>query len=1092
MNIPDLIKDKKKYFGTYTVMALLNAHTVLDHIQKLAGLPDNDKSGSDDLWEHPVMAWIGGAAKGYDKHPETTVYIMDRLQAYFPFLRIMAENQRVYANKQYGQKRVEVNSSDIHDVLDRMFRVLKKYRDTTTHYVVEDSCWDDGSKFLTINEQVLAVMLNKYYDVALRDVKARYAYKPENLAFIQECRYKNKRGQDGRRKFEPNLNFFLSLVAVNGDTTSGRLHLSGVGVALLACLFLDRQYVNLFLTKPPFTTRFMPQSEERRIILRSFAIHCIVLPKDRIRSEKSNLSVAMDMLNEVKRCPDELFHTLSSGKQSLFRTMSVSHDEVLMKRSSDRFAQLVLQYIDYGQLFSRIRFHVNMGKLRYLFNAEKHCIDGQTRVRVIEHPLNGYGRIAEVEALRRNEDGSFADTGVQVRDFDNVKRDDANPSSYPYVVDTYAHYLLENNKVEMTFCDKPLLPDVREESGKWYVGKQAPDCRMSTLELPAMMFHMLLLGSENTEQRIREVYDRYKTLFNALERGEVTKDNLPDFGIAEKDLPQKVLDVVNGRAKGKDVDAFLQRTLAEMLADTERRQTRLDEDRRAAMSDDNKMGKRSFRKVSPGRMAQFLAEDIVRLQPTQDGGKDKLTGMNYRVMQSAIAMYDSTGDHAAKSQFREMFEKAHLLGGSQQTAHPFLQKVFARTVPENVIIFYERYLAERHTYLTGLMKKMAMGKCVTVPFVNRNRNRWNTPTQQGLGKAYCDNVTIELPRQMFDEDIKQRLASLQSMADIDFHQANVTYLIGEFMKRELGDDFQEFYSWQRNYRFMDMLIGDTDRKGALCSNYTSVADREKLWQEREVRIRSYRNKVMKSLGNGGRTTSKTANADVEELLDRRISAARIDFQKSEKTIRRYKVQDALLFLLARNTLTAEISFDGTKFRLKDIMPDAEKGLLSEVMPMTFTFEKGGRVYTIQSDGMKLKNYGDFFVLVNDRRIGNLLKLVGSDVVSKEQLTDELRRYDQCRPKVVEMVFDLEKWAYDSYPGLRERAVECKNGQFKFILDELLADKAISKEHRTVLLIIRNAFDHNNYPENHGVVNITTLPDIAMSLADIFGKYAQIV
>lgn len=59
MNIPDLIKDKKKYFGTYTVMALLNAHTVLDHIQKLAGLPDNDKSGTDDLWEHPVMAWIG-------------------------------------------------------------------------------------------------------------------------------------------------------------------------------------------------------------------------------------------------------------------------------------------------------------------------------------------------------------------------------------------------------------------------------------------------------------------------------------------------------------------------------------------------------------------------------------------------------------------------------------------------------------------------------------------------------------------------------------------------------------------------------------------------------------------------------------------------------------------------------------------------------------------------------------------------------------------------------------------------------------------------------------------------------------------------
>ena len=46
---------------------------------------------------------------------------------------------------------------------------------------------------------------------------------------------------------------------------------------------------------------------------------------------------------------------------------------------------------------------------------------------------------------------SSQNRAVTVTDFDNVKRDDANPSSYPYVVDTYTHYLLENNKVEMDF-----------------------------------------------------------------------------------------------------------------------------------------------------------------------------------------------------------------------------------------------------------------------------------------------------------------------------------------------------------------------------------------------------------------------------------------------------------------------------------------------------------------------------------------------------------------------------------------------------------------------------------------------------------------
>lgn len=39
MKIPKLVEDKKRYFGTYTVMALMNAQTALDHIQKVTELP---------------------------------------------------------------------------------------------------------------------------------------------------------------------------------------------------------------------------------------------------------------------------------------------------------------------------------------------------------------------------------------------------------------------------------------------------------------------------------------------------------------------------------------------------------------------------------------------------------------------------------------------------------------------------------------------------------------------------------------------------------------------------------------------------------------------------------------------------------------------------------------------------------------------------------------------------------------------------------------------------------------------------------------------------------------------------------------------
>ncbi|MCM1078330.1 MAG: type VI-B CRISPR-associated RNA-guided ribonuclease Cas13b [Bacteroidales bacterium] len=805
--------------------------------------------------------------------------------------------------------------------------------------------------------------------------------------------------------------------------------------------------------------------------------------------EKDSMSVAMDMLNEVKRCPSELFDTLSMDDKSRFRIISADYNEALQWRSSDRFAQLLLQYIDYGELFKNIRFHVNMGKLRYLFNAEKKCIDGETRVRVLEHPLNGFGRIGEVEEQRRQEDLTFADTGIRIRDFESMERDDANPGNYPYVVDTYTRYMLDNNKVEMSFCGGMRLPHVENDNGKWYVDKDIPSCRMSTFELSAMAFHMLLLGADKTEARIGEVYDNYVHLFEAMSRGEVTRENLAGFGIAERDIPKKVLDCLDGCAKGKDVRLFIETAVNGLREDTEKRIARLKADRMAIGTRDNKMGRRGFRKISTGALADFLAKDIVRFQPDNNGGKDKLTGLNYRVMQASIATYDSLGNQETKTKFKQMFEDAKLLGTNSGKNHPFLHKVFARTIPENAIAFYERYLAERRIYLESLSVKICKGKNIDVPFVNKNRNRWKTPVLESLGETYRKNSTIELPRQMFDADIKEELRKMPQMNGIDFDSANVTCLIGEYLRRVQGDDFQIFYSWNRNYDYMDMLNGKFDRRGALCHNCISQEKREGLWQNREEQIKAYRRQIIarnRELRSNGRSEE-----DMEESLDRRIAHASNDYQKSEKTIRRYKVQDALLFMMVKKVLTATADFDGGKFKLKEIMPDADKGILSEMMPMTFRFTKGGKKYTIKTDSIKLKNYGNFFVLANDKRLPPLMELVGTDTVSKEQLEEEFRNYDTCRPEVVSLIFDVEKWAFDNYPELQQMVDNYEKVDFKRIIDILGTNNNIGRQQGYVLRQIRNAFDHNGYPEK-GKLEITTLPQIARSMTELFGRYAELI
>ncbi|WP_337667672.1 type VI-B CRISPR-associated RNA-guided ribonuclease Cas13b [Prevotella sp.] len=1093
MNIPALVENQKKYFGTYSVMAMLNAQTVLDHIQKVADIEGEQNENNENLWFHPVMSHLYNAKNGYDKQPEKTMFIIERLQSYFPFLKIMAESQREYSNGKNKQNRVEVNSNDIFEVMKRAFGVLKMYRDQTSHYKTYDKKLIDGCDFLTETEQPLSGMINKYYKVALRNTKERYGYKTEDLTFIQNNRYKFTKDAYGKRKSQVNTGFFLSLQDYNGDTTK-KLHLSGVGIALLICLFLDKQYINLFLSRLPIFSSYNAQSEERRIIIRSFGINSIKQPKDRIHSEKSNKSVAMDMLNEVKRCPDELFTTLSAEKQSRFRIISDDHNEVLMKRSSDRFVQLLLQYIDYGKLFKNIRFHVNMGKLRYLLKADKECIDGQTRVRVIEQPLNGFGRLDEVEALRKQENGTFGKSGIQIRDFENMKRDDDNPADYPYIVDTYTHYMLENNKVEMYISKDddpaPLLPEIEEDR---YAVKTIPSCRMSTLEFPAMAFHMFLLGSERTERRIKEVYDRYKKLFRAMHKEEITAENIASFGIAERDLPKKILDIINGNAQGKDVDAYIKTTIDDMIADTEHRIKRFKDDRKSIRSADNKMGKRGFKQISTGKLADFLAKDIVLFQPSVDDGENKITGLNYRIMQSAIAVYDSGDDYEAKKQFKQMFEKARLIGKGTTEPHPFLYKVFAKSVPANAVDFYERYLIERKYYLTGLFNEIKKGNKVDIPFIRRNQNKWKTPVMKILGRIYNEDLPVELPRQMFDDEIKSHLKSLSQMSGIDFDNANVTYLIAEYMKRVLGDDFQAFYQWNRNYRYMDMLKGECDSKGTLLCSFTSVEEREALWKEREDKSVSYRKLAAKKI-KSNRLMRNASTDEVNSILDKRLSNSRNEYQKNEKIIRRYKVQDALLFLLAKKTLTEMADFDGNKFKLKEIMPDTEKGILSEIMPMTFTFEKGGERYTITSEGMKLKNYGDFFVLANDKRLCKLLKIVGSNTVSKEDIMEEFKKYDQSRPEVVGLVFDLEKWAFDTYPELLSRVDRKERVDFKAILDVLNKNNNIDSKQLHVLKTIRNAFDHNDYPDKdkigNGIVEITTLPEIAIGIKNLFGEYAM--
>ena len=88
--------------------------------------------------------------------------------------------------------------------------------------------------------------------------------------------------------------------------------------------------------------------------------------------------------------------------------------------------------------------------------------------------------------------------------------------------------------------------------------------------------------------------------------------------------------------------------------------------------------------------------------------------------------------------------------------------------------------------------------------------------------------------------------------------------------------------------------------------------------------------------------------------------------------------------------------------------------------------------------------------------------------------------------MAKLVLDFEKWAYSKFPDLKSQA----QVGFKEVLEKLCNKSELTSQQSYVLRMIRNAFEHNNYPQK-GIVEITTLPQIAENMKNMFGEYAEV-
>lgn len=885
-----------------------------------------------------------------------------------------------------------------------------------------------------------------------------------------------------------------STIKKNTETYST---LTGFGLTYFCTLFLSKTQAKQMLTDIKLFERSPYPQELNDIIRDMLSIYRLRLPRGRkLEGSDNKVTLALDILNELRKCPKELYDVLSPDGQTFFedevkRPNKRTPEVVKRFRSMDRFPFLALRYIDETGVFDNIRFQVQLGKLRFKFYP-KICINGEEEIRSLQKEINGYGKLQEIELERKSKYGDLLqaseeksvkieheDMYLDLRQFEKDKAD-----SKPYITNSKAFYNIYNNRIglfwkELKYVDgktkqpvvkpqkgdySPCLSDIKD--GKAPVDMPAPMAMLSVYELPSLIFYQYLRSqqeegtSPSAEDIIIGKYNNLKQLFLDVNNGTLMpfekKKLLAEtlgcqYGLKINEIPEKLLDYLT--SKNINIDSkklkLTQDILADRLKKAIRRRDGYKDDRKKIGDKENRYGKDSYTDVRHGSLARYLSKSFLEWQPTEQKGRDKLTGMNFSKLQAELATFDTADKYAS---IKDMLKKANLLSGN--IAHPFLSNIMDQTI-RNIEELYLLYLNEEIKYLRNLFAidckvtdanikfdklKLTAPDYSKLPFI-RGEKKWesrNTDYYKHLVKRYLEiegkRAAMSLPDGIFTNAIVKILRSnyaantqLQECLNDEELINNVSYLIKVFFLYQLEDNSQPFYFSSKKVdddeiptkfvHFYDLfnILNNVKKRNAydkvpmtssqIIKRFTEYAldedkDRIQLIGPNKKPLRDakgdirYKKQIQAEIEERVAVMSfkekgnhKTLD-EAKEALMRKLKHAVSEVKDNERAIRRYKAQDMILFLMADKLLSDSVA-TGKVDKLQKFKLEnvCHDDFLSQTVNFQIPFAVGNDTVYISQESMSLKNYGEFYRLLSDDRLPSLLgKLVAAKKKEGENVT----------------------------------------------------------------------------------------------------------
>ena len=905
-------KSNRYIYGTYIEMAFHNFFITLQHIYKCVkgvypaiqeedfGRDENTKFIFDDL-----------------TNAEDQERIKLLLNKHFPFLGVIED---------------DFNESDKITIIKKCWDFLKSLRNAAEHNT-------ETSKSIFANNKADIIRWLRTDFGSGKDVKKRGIA----IAAKKEMKDRFFLPQDPKSVFY----FMNNCTAQNGDFTFRSL-------VVFVSLFLEGKYSYQFITNPEIRSNFYYTDFNRRTnesvkkdfkpedfvnLYRTLSIYNINLPAVKYDAQFDEKNIlGLDIINELQKCPHELFEHLSIKDQNKFRVESGENadfpDDILLKRFQDRFASLVLRYIDTQEIFKDIRFQVSLGKYRYKF-YDKQCIDSDSadRVRILQKDLKSFGRLGAMEQKRLTEWSEV----MRVTDLENQAEAD-NAQTEPYITNQIARYNLDKDTPKIPLwwdgdCGLPVTKD-DVKSGKKDLNSVATKAFLSVYDLPAVMFLHFLGG--NPEKLIKDYYENFRKFFSDVKDGILTPENFSqekfstDYKIDFCCVPQKLQEYLTGKKRNENLERYKDlpsKMLKKVLSD--QKQSFLAAKQKEIL--DNLICRKNILNEKPaelksGKLADYLAKSIVSL--IKDN-KIKPTGKNYSVLQANLAVYESF------DKIEKMFVRSKIADN-----HPFLKKVLSEK-PTNTLKFYSSYLKNEIEFFKNIenCKYLKFYKYQEEKFATKNADFYKK-----LAEHYLSNGYVELTGKIFESEIRERVSGKIDGVDSMDTKYNISFLISRFYKES-----QPFYDFAREYKIYE-LDEDNEPEGK-----TAFYKREK--------------------------------------------------KNNDNAIRRYRVQDKILFEMAKTLLISE--FNVSEMTLKNIMPKDnifDKQMTNFCVKLTLS----DKTLTVNAKGLKVKNYATIYRTIFDRRLDTLSKCIKEDTVNLDDLQKELENYDREALKINKLIYNADE------------------------------------------------------------------------------------